>query len=73
MAQFYDVDVRFKNGQTAKGRAIGNNAAWKCICGEILLGPHEAMYPIPPCPKCGRAFCIHQGNDPQFVALVEEV
>jgi hypothetical protein len=74
MAQFYDVDVQFKDATRSKGRCIGNNAAWVCACGELLLGPHEAMYAIPPCPgNCGRSYRIRRGSEPRFVAVVEEM
>ena len=75
MADFYEVAVHFKNGKRGKGRGIGNNAAWRCACGEVLLGPHEAMYAIPACPGagCGRVYRIRRGSKPQFVSAVEEV
>ena len=71
MAKFYDVDIFWKDGKSTKGRGIGNNAAWKCQCGEVLLGPHEDLYEMPPCP-CGRKFRIRRGNRPQFIDRVIE-
>jgi hypothetical protein len=71
MAQFYDVAVYWKDKSTTQGRGIGNNAAWQCICGRILLGPHEGLYQMPPCP-CGRKFRIVRGKRPQFVDRVIE-
>jgi hypothetical protein len=75
MASFYDVAVHFKTGKRAHGRGIGNNAAWVCTCGKVLLGPHEDMYAIPPCPGagCGRTYRIRRGSRPHFVSLVEEI
>ena len=72
MAKFYDVVVRWKDGTTTQGRGIGNNAAWQCRCGGVLLGPHEALYAIPPCPACGQKFKIVRGKHPQFVDRVVE-
>jgi hypothetical protein len=72
MATFYDVPVKFKSGATGRGRGIGNNAAWSCACGELLLGPHEGVYEVPNCPGCGRRYRLHRGAKPAFVRLVEE-
>lgn len=71
MAQFYDVPVVWKSKSATQGRGIGNNAAWQCTCGRVLLGPHEDLYKIPPC-VCGRKFRIVRGKRPQFVARVVE-
>ena len=72
MADFYNVPVRFLSGRESAGRGVGNNAAWICECGEILLGPHEGMYQIDPCPSCARTYRIHRGEAPEFVDRVEE-
>jgi len=72
MATFYDVRVEWKDGTTSQGRGIGNIVAWKCRCGGVLLGPHEDLYAIPPCPGCGLTFRILRGTDPQFVGRVIE-
>jgi hypothetical protein len=71
MAKFYEVPVRWKDGTTTNGTGIGNNAAWQCKCGRILLGPHEGLYSIPQC-TCKRNFRIVRGKRPQFVGRVEE-
>jgi hypothetical protein len=71
MAQFYDVPVIWKDKTTTEGRGIGNNAAWQCACGRVLLGPHEGLYKIPPC-SCSRRFRIVRGKRPHFVARVVE-
>jgi hypothetical protein len=74
MAQFYDVPIKWRDEKETKGRGIGNNAAWVCLCGEILLGPHSGtfIHQIPPCPSCGRKFSINRGEKPNYVAGVEE-
>ncbi len=74
MPDFYDVPVRWRDGEEAVGRGVGNNAAWICKCGEVLLGPHEDRYQIGPCPnsECGRNYRIRRGEKPNFVSLVEE-
>lgn len=73
MARYYDVSVKWREGPETRGRGIGNNAAWVCKCREVLLGPYEERYQIPPCPKCGRQFRIVKGPAPRFVAFVEEM
>ena len=72
MANYYDIPLKYKSG-TGVARGIGNNAAWQCVCGTVLLGPHEAIYAAPPCPKCNRRYAIRRGSKPLFVSMVEEV
>lgn len=72
MAKFYEVPIHWRNGSQTKGLAVGNNAAWNCCCGQILLVPHEGMYQIAPCPDCQRTFRIIRGQKPKFVDRVEE-
>ena len=73
MASFYDVKVIWKTKKPTQGRGIGNNAAWLCSCGEILLGPHEDLFSVDPCPKCGVSFRVIRGTPPQFVDHVREI
>jgi hypothetical protein len=73
MPRFYDVPVRWRDKSRTTGRGVGNNAAWMCQCGQVLLGPHEDCYAIDACPGCGREFRIVRGNRPTFVSRVEEV
>ena len=75
MAKFHQTVVRFKNGKQSSARVVGNNAAWLCACGEVLLGP--TLYKIDPCPGegCGRQFEVvaaAKGVQPA-VAEVREV
>jgi hypothetical protein len=72
MAKFYDVPVHWKDGSVTQGRGVGNNAAWKCKCKQILLGPHEALYRIEPCPGCEKTFRIVRGRKPKYVDHVQE-
>jgi hypothetical protein len=70
MAEFYCVPIRWRDGPETPGRGVGNNAAWICRCGEVMLGPYR--YSIDPCPGCGRRFRVVRGKAPQFVGYVEE-
>src|SRR5258707_966915 len=54
-------------------RIVANTAAWRCKCGGVLLGPHEGLYRVPPCPCCGLKFKIVRGKRPQFVDRVIEI
>ena len=72
MAKFYHAKVLWKDGKQTVATCVGNNAAWSCRCGKVLLGPHEDMYPIDPCPGCGKNFRIVRGIKPQYVDRVEE-
>lgn len=72
MASFYDAPVLWLDGSKTIGRCVGNNMAWICSCGEVLLGPHEKLFLIDPCPGCGKYFRIFPGEQPQYVDRVEE-
>lgn len=72
MAKFYEVPVHWRDGSQTKGLGVGNNAAWNCVCGQVLLGPHEGLYPIDHCPGCERTFKIIRGQKPRFVDNVQE-
>ena len=56
MADFYEVDMIWRDGRKGKARAVGNNAAWLCRCGEVLLGPTQ--WAIGPCHNCGKQFKV---------------
>jgi hypothetical protein len=72
VANFYDVELIWRSGQTGKARAVGNNAAWLCSCGEVLLGP--TRYPVAPCPKCGKHFeVVPKGHPGSYVDHVREL
>lgn len=73
MAKFYDVPIRWLKGNETKGRGIGNNAAWNCMCGEVMLGPYRYKIPDCPNPECQRRFLVVRGQGPQFVDHVEEM
>lgn len=54
-------DVYFLNGQKAMARVEGNNAAWHCLCGELLIGRcyyqfGDTCYTV--CPKCGAKYRV---------------
>lgn len=43
MAKFYEVPIFWKDRSETNGLGVGNNAAWNCVCGQVLLGPHEGF------------------------------
>jgi hypothetical protein len=73
MASFHEVQLVWAVGQPGTARAVGNNAAWRCVCGEVLLGP--TLYRIPPCPGCGRCFEVvpraAPGSDVDYVRQID--
>jgi len=71
VASFYNLTVVFKDGSKAPARGVGNNAAWACKCGEILLGP--TIYPIDPCPGCERKYVVVASGGKPAISQVEEV
>ncbi len=72
MKNFREVDLIWGDGSNGKARAVGNNAAWLCSCGEVLLGP--TLYPIGPCPACGRHFeVVPRGKPGSAVDHVREL
>jgi len=72
MASFLEAPMIWWNGHKTKARCVENNAAWLCSCGEAVLGPHEGMYPINPCPVCDKSVRVIRGEKPQYVDRVEE-
>jgi hypothetical protein len=72
MASFYEVEVSWLSGSKTTARAVGNNAAWLCACGEVLLGP--TRYGIDPCPRCGKRYEVVPVDVPgSHVAAVREI
>lgn len=72
--QLRPVKVRFVGGTETAGKAEGNNAAWTCECGELLVGRcyyqfGDICHTI--CESCGRTFRVN-GDTKKKAILVEE-
>ena len=72
------VPLLLLGGQQLRAVATGNNAAWNCICGELLLGRSGLSRGVTDgfridC-ACGkRYFVVPSAGDQSSVARVEEV
>lgn len=55
-----DVPVEWIDGKRGTGKALGNNAAWVCKCGDLMLG--TTAYAGDPC-QCGRRFVLVAEDD----------
>lgn len=70
-----EATVTFLDKATAPARTEGNNAAWTCKCGMLLLGRcyfqfgHDC-HTI--CPGCARRFRVKGDEKKRAVAVREE-
>lgn len=73
--QLKEIIVKFLDGSITPARAEGNNAAWECSCGTLLVGRcyfqfgdtcHTA------CPSCGRQFRVSGDEKKRAVQVAEE-
>ena len=60
------IEVRMLDGAIGGGVATGNNAAWLCGCGKILIGRTFEAEPKPrqlvQCPECGNKYHLFPEN-----------
>ena len=68
------VKVAFLDGTLSQGKAEGNNAAWRCECGELLVG--RCYYQFGDnchtrCDSCGRSYRV-AGDDKRKAVMVAE-
>lgn len=70
MAKYYETPIRWLDGTSSEGRGLGNNAAWRCKCGETLLA--TTRYQQPRCPGCHRVFKAKRGEAPQYISGIDE-
>ena len=69
------VPVKFANGRKAQARAEGNNAAWTCECGTLLVG--RCYYQFgdtchTKCPDCRRIYRVTPDQRKRAVGVVED-
>jgi hypothetical protein len=68
------IPVKFVDGKTSQARAEGNNAAWNCECGTLLVGRCYFQFGdtcYTKCPGCGKVYRV-KGNDKKRAVAVEE-
>jgi hypothetical protein len=56
------IKIQFLDGATASGTAEGNNAAWTCSCGALLVGRCYFQFGHAchtTCESCGRTYRVN--------------
>jgi hypothetical protein len=69
------IPLRFADGKTTEARAEGNNAAWTCGCGTLLVG--RCYYQFgdtchTECPTCRRIYRAMPDQRKRAVGVVED-
>ncbi len=69
------VPVQFANGTRMQAKAEGNNAAWTCECGTLLVG--RCYYQFgdtchTKCPECGKRFRVTPDHKKRATGVIEE-
>jgi hypothetical protein len=68
------IPVTFKSGAVSQARAEGNNAAWRCECGALLVG--RCYYQFgdtchTECPECGRTYRVTPDGKKRATSVIE--
>jgi hypothetical protein len=69
------VPLQFADGRRAQARAEGNNAAWTCECGTLLVGRCYYQFGdtcFTECPGCKRIYRVRPDDKKRAVAVVED-
>lgn len=69
------IPVRYASGAGSRARAEGNNAAWRCSCGEILMGRCYFQFGdtcFTECPSCQKKFRVTGDERKRAIKVVEE-
>ena len=67
--------VSFASGEKATARAEGNNAAWACGCGELLVGRCYYQFGdtcFTECPRCERTYRVQGDAKKRAIGVVEQ-
>ena len=75
--KLFDVPITFLDGTKALARAEGLSAAWRCKCGEQLLGRGyfqfgHKCHTVCPDKKCSRRYRVIRDADKR-TSSVEEI
>jgi hypothetical protein len=68
------IPVHFVSGNHTQGRAEGNNAAWSCECGTLLVGRCYYQFGdtcYTECPECRKIFRVTPDHRKRAVSVVE--
>ncbi len=73
--QIKTIPVKFITGSTSTARAEGNNAAWPCACGTLLVGRCYFQFGdtcYTQCDTCGRRYRVAGDGSKRAEAVNEE-
>jgi hypothetical protein len=68
------IPVRFASGTSAQATAEGNNAAWTCECGTLLVGRCYFQFGdtcYTECPDCHRTYRVTPDSRKRAIGVVE--
>ena len=68
------IPVKFVSGSQAQARAEGNNAAWSCECGTLLVGRCYFQFGdtcYTECPECHRTYRVTPDERKRAIAVIE--
>ena len=68
------IPVQFRNGERREACAEGNNAAWSCQCGTLLVGRCYYQFGdtcYTQCSGCGKTFRVNPDDRKRAVEVVE--
>jgi hypothetical protein len=69
------IKVEFVGGNVAEGTAEGNNAAWTCECGALLVGRCYFQFGHnchTRCESCGRTYRVAADSKKKAIRVVQE-
>jgi hypothetical protein len=69
------IPVQFADGHAAEARAEGNNAAWTCTCGTLLVGRCYFQFGdtcYTECPGCKKIYRVKGNTLKRAISVVEE-
>jgi hypothetical protein len=69
------IPVQHVDGHEAQARAEGNNAAWSCTCGTLLVGRCYYQFGdtcFTECPDCSRVYRVVGDERKRAAEVVEE-
>jgi hypothetical protein len=69
------IPLKFADGKLSEARAEGNNAAWTCECGTLLVGRCYFQFGDTcrtECPSCGKTYRVG-GNEKKRAIEVFEI
>jgi hypothetical protein len=69
------IPLEFANGKKSEARAEGNNAAWDCGCGTLLVGRCYFQFGdtcYTECPECKRTYRVTPDDRKRAIGVVEQ-